>query len=597
MIKLSDYVTGFLVERGIEDLFLVSGGGIMHLVDSAGRQQGLRYICNHHEQACAIAAESYARRRNDVGACLVTTGPGATNALSAIAGAFVDSIPVLVISGQVRRDIIADYSKFRQIGPQEINILDMARPVTKYAMTVMEPKSIRYELEKAWHIANDGRPGPVWINIPLDVQATMVEEDCLSGFDPGVQPNIAPDLSQLLPLIERAKRPLWVFGQGIHLAKAEATAARLLDHTGIPAVVTIGGMDLLLDGHPLDAGRIGPVGQRRGNFAIQNCDLMIAVGASLSLASIGFNTETFAPHAKRVLVNIDAQEFVKPLLPIDLGIASDAQAFIHAMLAISPFQLPSLSPSWINNIADWRARYPMVSPEHTEKHGYVNTYVLAETLSRVLLEEDVLITGNSLDIVSVYQSFRVKARQRVYTNINYGAMGWDLPAAIGAVVSRRAGRCVLLTGDGSIQFNLQEFSTIKQYCLDLKIFIFNNNGYEAIRSTQETHFHGHLVGSHPDSGVGNPDFELLAGAFAMNYLKISSGVELQSQISRFINSQGPGICEVIVDEHQTRMPKVTSKRTEDGKMVSCPLHEMAPFLSAEEVSVQMEISRREGPTW
>jgi len=597
MIKLSDYVTQFLVEHGVEDIFLVSGGGIMHLVDSVGRQAGLRYICNHHEQACAIAAESYARRRNQVGACLVTTGPGATNALSAVAGAWVDSVPVVVVSGQVRRDIIADYGRFRQLGPQEINILEMARPVTKHAVTIMDPSSIRFEMEKAWHLATHGRPGPVWIDIPLDVQASLIDEENLEGFESPPPPEPSADLSPLLELLQQAKRPLWVFGQGIRLAGAADNVTKFLEYTGIPAVTTIGAMDLIPDGHPMDAGRFGPVGQRRGNFAIQNSDLLLAVGASLSLASIGFNTESLAPQAKRVMVNIDAEEFHKPTLRVDLGICSHAKTFMQSVMAVQPFSVPSLSPDWVRTIGEWRERYLPVSPEHLEQTHHVNTYVLAEALSKVLRMGDTVVTGNSLDIVSIYQSFRIKPGQRVYTNINFGAMGWDLPAAVGAAASRMDERTILFTGDGSIQFNLQEFLTIKQYGLNIKVFILNNGGYEAIRSTQRTHFDGRLVGSHPGSGIGNPEFRFLAKAYGMHYAMIEQSDHLEDRVLDFIEMPGAGICEVMVDEQQTRMPKVTSARAADGRMESRPLQDMFPFLLAGEVSEQMEISKREGPTW
>lgn len=592
MIKLSDYVTRFLVEKGVHDIFLVSGGGIMHLVDSVGRQEGLSYICNHHEQACAIAAESYARRRGHVGACLVTTGPGGTNALSAIPGAFVDSVPVFVLSGQVRRDLIADYHRLRQYGPQEINIIDMARPVVKYAATVMDPLEIHRELERAWTLATTGRPGPVWINIPLDVQGAMIDEALLLPPDPpAAQPLLPPlDLEPILALLAQAKRPLWVLGNGIHVGNAYAQMRDLLERSGIPAILTIGGLDLLEEEHPLNMGRFGPVGQRRANFALQTADLLMAVGASLSVASIGFNTEGFAPNAKKVSVNLDAAELDKPNLKLDLGIHAEAGDFMAAMATALELAPIGPFPRWLEACTDWKQRYPTLVPDYYQDLGHVNTYVMAEALSRELGPGGTMITGNSLDIVSVYQSFQAKRGQRIYTNINYGAMGWDLPAAVGACVASGRGRTILFTGDGSIQLNLQELLTIKQYQLDIKIFVINNQGYESIRSTQRNYFESRFVGSDPATGIGNPDYARLAEAYGFTYERIGTNDEIPARLGPFLSRPGPGLCELVASYDQPRSPRVTSVRREDGRMESRPLEDMFPFLPPDEVAANMWIS-------
>lgn len=588
MIKLSDYVTRFLVEKGVHDIFLIAGGGIMHLVDSVGRQEGLSYISNHHEQACAIAAESYARRKGHVGACLVTTGPGGTNALSAIPGAFVDSVPVFVISGQVRRDLIADYRKLRQYGPQEINIIDMARPVVKYAATVMDPLEIRRELERAWTLATTGRPGPVWINIPLDVQGAMIDETLLLPPDPqGAQPLPPLDMVPLLALLAQARRPLWVLGNGIHVGNADAQMRILLEGSGIPAILTIGGLDLLEEEHPLNLGRFGPVGQRRANFALQNADLLVALGASLSVASIGFNTEGFAPNAKKVAVNVDAAELEKPNLNLDLGIHAEVGAFMAALARALEQRPVGPFPGWLEACADWKQRYPTLVSDYYQDPGHVNTYVMAEALSRELGPGETVITGNSLDIVSVYQSFRAKRDQRIYTNINYGAMGWDLPAAVGACVASDRGHTILFTGDGSIQLNLQELLTIKQYQLGIKIFVINNQGYESIRSTQRNYFESRFVGSDPATGIGNPDYARLAEAYGFTYERIGTNDEIPARLGPFLSRQGPGLCELIASYDQPRSPRVTSVRREDGRMESRPLEDMFPFLPPEEVAANM----------
>lgn len=597
MIKLSDYVMNFLVEKGVRHLFMVTGGGIMHLQDSAGREKGLTYICNHHEQACVIAAESYARLSGGVGACLVTTGPGSTNALSAVPGAFVDSIPLIVISGQVRTGLIADYGKLRNFGPQEINIIDMARPVTKYAVTVMDPKEIRRELERAWAAAVAGRPGPVWINLPLDVQGAMIEPSELLPPDP--PPPAAPcaGTAEVLALISRAKRPLWVFGGGIHIGSDQARLRRLVEVSGIPAVFTIGGMDLLESEHPLNMGNFGPVGQRRANFALQNSDLVVAVGASLSVASIGFNFEGFAPKARKAAINIDTEELIKPNLKLDLALHGDQGPFMDALVEAFEQTPPSPRPRWTEACRNWKCRYPVLTAECLEDTAHVNTYAFAEALSRQLAEGDTVVSGISLDIVSLFQSFSVKRGQRIYTNLNYGAMGWDLPGLVGAAVANAPRRTYLVTGDGSFQFNVQELLTIKQYRLDVKIFLINNQGYEAIRSTQRNFFSGHLVGSDPGSGIGNPDYCHLAAAYGLGYAHIANHAEMDAAIAAFLAEQGAGLCELNVDYHQTRSPKASSFRREDGTIESRPLEDMAPFLPREEIYENMHLFDDEPSAW
>lgn len=587
MSKVSDLVTQFLVDHGVDDIFMVTGGGIMHLVDSVGRQRGLRYVCNHHEQACAIAAESYARALNRPGVCLVTTGPGSTNALSAIPGAWVDSIPVLVISGQVRRDLIADYSRTRQVGPQEINIIDMVRPVTKYAVTLTEPGRVLAELEIAWREAVSGRPGPVWVNIPLDVQGAEVAEGALAPLPPPAQPAPPPSLEEVMGMLRTAHRPLWIFGNGVHLAGGEAAMLRAVEALGFPALLTIGGMDLLAEDHPLHQGHFGPVGQRRANFALQNADLLLAVGTSLSIAAVGFGGASFAPRARKILVNIAPGEAERRDLRIDLEVAGDARSFLDRIARSGPS--PALDPRWLEACREWKRRYPLVTPDYLADPDHINTYVFAARLSTLLGPEDLVVTGNSLDIVSVYHSFAFKAGQRGYTNSNYGAMGWDLPAAVGAAVARKGRRVVLVTGDGSFQFNLQELLAVKQYGLDVKIFIVNNQGYEAIRASQRSHFQGRFFGSDPASGIGNPDYRSLAAAYGIAYARIASNRRLDEAIQAFLAVPGPGLCELHVSYHQLRSPRATSVLRPDGTFEARPLEDMFPFLDPEEVRANMSL--------
>lgn len=597
MIKVSDYVMNFLADRGIRNLYMITGGGIMHLVDSVGRQDRLKYVCCHHEQACAIAAESEARARCGVGACLVTTGPGSTNALAGIAGAWEDSVPVFVVSGQVRRDLIADYARWRCIGPQEIDIEDMARPVTKFIATVMDPNQIRRILEEAWNAATSGRPGPVWVNIPLDVQGALVDPESLSGATPlPPPPGPSPeDIERVIHMIQAARRPVVLCGNGIHAANAQEAARAFLEKIRAPAVLRIGTMDLFEEEFPWNGGRFGALGQRRANFTVQNSDLLVALGSGLSVMAIGFNTDGFAPRARKVMVNIDPEEATKPHLRLDLAIASDVRAFLEAFLEAARDVAFEPDPRWEQACRVWRETYPTLMPEHMEEPDFVNTYVFADRLSTFAEPGDTVITGNSLDAHSVNHSFRFKGGQRGYTSHNYGAMGWDLPAAVGAAFARPQGRTFLVTGDGSFQLNLQELLTVRQYRLNLKIFIVNNGGYEAIRSMQQNHFQGNIVGADPATGVGNPDYRHLAMAYGLGYASIQRNAEIDAALSSILSEPGPCLCELKVSPNQPRCPKASSFRRPDGTMESRPLEDQWPYLPREEVFRNMHLFD-EGPS-
>ncbi len=593
-MKVSDYVIEFLVERGVSDIFMVSGGGIMHLVDSVGRHPGMRYICNHHEQACAIAAEAYARTRNGVGACLVTTGPGSTNALSGIAGAFVDSIPVIVISGQVRRDLIADYSKLRQFGPQEINIEDMARPVVKYFKTVRDPASIRHEMECAWWHATTGRPGPVWINLPLDVQGLQVPTD-LNAFEVPVQSapasaqGLRAKVAEAIQMFSAANRPVVVGGNGIHLARAHERFARFIQTTHAPVLLTVGSVDLVDEAHPCNMGRFGPLGQRRANFALQNSDLILSLGASMSVSSIGFNTAGFAPGAKRIMVNVDENDLDKSNYQAHLAIAADVTEFFDEFERQSVDLKLGPPNEWLEACDRWRKRYPTVTPDYLSDSEHVNSYYFSRVLSKLLPSSAVVVTGNSLDFWSVFQTFEVKLGQRVFTNINYGSMGWDLPAAVGAAIARPNEMICLPTGDGSFQFNVQELLTIRANRLPVKIFVLNNHGYESIRSTQQNLFAGQYVGSSFESGLANPDFRALASAYGIPYERISDNNELEAKLPGVLALEGPVLCELNLSPAQTRTPKTISVRKPDGSFETRPLEDMFPFLPSDEVSENMHL--------
>jgi len=600
MIRVADVIMRFLAERGLRDVFSVSGGGIMYLVDALGLEGRLRYRINNHEQASAIAAEAYARVTGSLGVCLVTTGPGSTNALSALAGAYVDSVPVLCISGQVRREVMADFGRQRQNGPQEIDILPMVRPVTKYAVTLDDAQQVLVELERACSLATSGRPGPVWLNVPLDVQNTLVDEAGLPhapGLDvPKARPSAA-QLEAVATALAQAERPLLIAGGGVRFAGAAESFRRFVSESGIPVLLTIGAMDLLPEDEPAYLGKFGPVGQRRANFALQNADALLSVGASMSISSIGFNTSQFAIRARmRIMVNVDAGELAKKNYRPDIAIEADAGAFLDDLLPLVRARGIAPSRRWLDACTNWKARYPLVGPEHRVDPEYVSSYVFVDALSDAAGPHDIIVTGNSLDAASVYQAFRVRDGQRVFTNVNFGAMGWDLPAAIGAACARPDARTVLVTGDGSLQFNVQELMTLAVNALDVKIFVLNNDGYESIRATQHNHFEGRLVGSDFGSGIGNPNFAWLARAYGIAYARIDRDADVAATLSDVLGNRGPALVEVRVSPVQSRIPKVSSFRRPDGTLESKPLHDMHPWLPADEIAENMALFDDTGPT-
>jgi acetolactate synthase-1/2/3 large subunit len=592
LVKVSDYVARFLVQRGIEDIFLVSGGGIMHLLDSVGRQSGLRYWCNYHEQACAIAAEAYAKYRRRPGAALVTVGPGGVNALSGVVGAWMDSVPTLILSGQVRRDLIADPAMIRQKGPQEGDVVGLARHITKSAATVMDPRDLRWELERAWHLATTGRPGPVWVELPLDIQGTMVEEDSLRPYqapppDPAGAAALLAGAEAAARELRRSRRPLVVAGNGLHWARAEERFLALLRRHPMPTVMPCTAKDLLWEDHPCNQGIFGVAGQRRANNALQSADLLLSLGSGLCLSKTGFNVAGFAARARKVFVDIDPGQLRHQIITPDLAVEADLGEFLEALEEALGTRPLEPDPRWAEACAEWRARHPPVEPEHRVPAAEVNTYVFMDELAERLGPEDVVIAGNGMDVVSYYQAFRVKPGQRGIFSGNWGAMGWDLPQAVGAAVAAGGRRVVLVTGDGSIQLNIQELLTIGHHRLPVCVFLFNNGGYASIRATQKAFFDGRFVGADLGSGVANPDFRLLAGAYGLDYARIDGPDQLGPGLDRILAGPLPVLCEVRVAPAQGVSPKASAFKREDGTLESRPLEDMAPFLPREEIQANL----------
>ena len=582
---LSDYVIQFLAENGIRDLFLVSGGGIMYLLDSVGRNQSVRYYCNYHEQACVAAAEAYARVKNGIGGCLVTTGPGAANAISAIPAAWVDSVPLIVICGQNKRELIADYSKLRQLGPQEANVVAMAQPVTKYANSIRDPETIRYEMEFALYQATSGRPGPVFLEIPVDVQGAEINPHLLSGFTAvrdGSSEKLKAQVGDLLDRIRAAKRPLLVVGNGIHRANAQGELLRVLELLQVPVTVPLTAKDLIYEDHPMNIGVFGTAGQRRANFAVQNSDFLLAIGAGFNSQKIGFNAQGFAPKAKKAVVDIDRNQLEHQIVRPDIGIEADAGELLEQMISLLEKQSYSAPAKWLDACARWKERYPLLMDQYFSDREHVNANVFHDRLASCLSADDVVVTGNALDTTSYFQSFRVKKGQRTL-NSGWGAMGWCLPMAIGACIGTGLRRTICVTGDGSFQFNSQELLTIRHYNLPIKIFIFNNNGYSNIRGTQETFFQNRYVAADPQSGVATPDFAKLADTYSFGYCHINNHDDLEHGIRCALDPEGPTLCEVNISSKQRIFPKASAFRRPDGTFESRPLEDMAPFLSREEL--------------
>ena len=584
-ISVSDYVMQKVAEQGVKDVFLVSGGWIMYLSDAVHKNKDLNYIINYHEQACSIAAEGYARVNEKLGVCLVTAGPGSTNALTGVAGAYVDSIPMLVISGHVRTGIMADHSFQRQVGPQELNHEPMAKPVCKYTVTVMKAEDIRYETEKCIHLAMSGRPGPTWLNIPLDIQNAMIEPETQRGYTP--EANEIPTLSEaeierIAAMVAKAKRPVIMGGNGVVLANARKEFRTLIERLQIPTLLTISAMDLLAEDHPLFQGRGGPGGQRRANFALQNSDLVLAIGTSLSISCIGFNDQ-FAPKAEKILVNIDKGDLKRDNVKIEHPVQSDAKDFVTRLAG--KFKPGAYKPSqaWLDACASWKRDYPVMLPDEYLQKDVVDTYIFYDELSKQMSPTDMILSGNSLDgCIIAYQAHRVKEGQRAFTSVCCGAMGWDLPALVGACVADRSRRGVMITGDGSFLFNVQELMTMKVYNLNAKIFISNNEGYASIRGTQDRFCDGRHIGVDADSGVQNPDFELLAKSFGIGYIKIDSNDQLKDGIARGLNWDGPCIIDMKVSKLQQRF-RASSYKKEDGTIASRPIEDMDPLLPREEL--------------
>ena len=593
-IKLSDYVFQFIADLGVKHVFMFPGGGAMHLVDSLGRCKNLQFVCNLHEQACAIAAEAYSRVTNNLGVALVTTGPGGTNAITGVAGAWLESTPCLIISGQVKRTDMKRDLGVRQLGPQELDIVSIVRSITKYAVTVTNPLTIRYHLEKAIYLAKKERKGPVWIDIPLDVQAAQINPDKLKGFqkisNPQQSKRLCLAVEKTFALLNASERPVLLLGNGVRSAGAEKVLLDLIETLKIPVLTTWMGTDLLWDDHPLFFGKPGTVASRGANFTVQNSDCFISIGARLDAAVIGFDHTKFARQAKKIIVDIDCHEIDKLNIPFDVSVNADAKIFIEECLRQRRSVRKRSLGTWINHCKVWKQKYPIVLPEYWRQQQYVNTYVLSSVLADELIDSDLIIPGSSgAGIDTFWLAFRVKKGQRLFSTGGLGAMGFGLPAAIGGCIASCGKRTVSIDGDGGFQLNIQELETVSRLNLPIKFFIINNNGYASIRSMQRNHFKGHLVACDESSGLTLPDIKKQASAYAIKAVQLKNHKNIHANIRNILKYPGPVICEVLTDPDQIIGPRCSSTVRNDGTIVSKPLEDLWPFLNRQEFLANMFI--------
>lgn len=595
-VKLSDYVAQKVVELGIRHVFMVTGGGAMHLNHSLGTHKKLECLFNHHEQACAIAAEAYYRLTNKLALVNVTSGPGGTNAITGVYGAFVDSIGMVVLSGQVKWETTVRSTglPLRQYGDQELDIEELVRPVTKYCAMVTDPQSIRYHLEKAFYLAAAGRPGPCWLDIPLNVQGAPIDPDTLPGFapaeldEPWKKTDVGAVSAAIIEKIATAKRPVIFAGGGVRLSGQHEAFIKLVEKLGIPVVTGWNAHDAIWNDHPCYAGRPGTIGDRAGNFVVQNADLLLILGSRLNIRQVSYNWGSFAREAYKIWVDIDPYEMQKPTVQADMPVHADLADLLPVLAAKPCGGATPVHQGWLLWCKERQNRFPVVLAEYW-RNEIVNPYCFMETLFGQLADGQTVVSANGSACVVSFQTAYLKPGQRLWTNSGCASMGYDLPAAIGACKASGDRPIVCLAGDGSIMMNLQELQTIVGNRLPIKIFVLNNSGYVSILQTHRSLFGGVEVGCGPETGVTFPDFKCLSEAFGLPFYRCANHAQMDQTISQTMAVDGPAMCEIMLDENQPFAPKLGAKQLADGRMVSPSLEDLSPFLSREELQENMLI--------
>jgi acetolactate synthase-1/2/3 large subunit len=594
LIKLSDYVIRLMHEAGVHRIFMLTGGGCMHLVDSVGRQPGLEYVCCLHEQAVAFATQAHAEFTSSLAAALVTTGPGGTNAITGLAAAWLDSSPCIFISGQVKRADLLTNRGVRSMGPQELDIVSVVKPLTKYAKTLHEPNDVRFELERALDLAQTGRRGPVWLDIPLDVQTQMIDETSLRGFTPDPhfeRQNLRQSVSATIDLLKPAQRPVLFVGNGARGAHNKGLVRKIANQLKIPVLLTWKSMDMLPEDYPWFAGRPGSVASRSANFTQQNSDCIVVVGARLDMPQIAFSHKNFARAARKVLVDVDPLEIAKFEMPIDVPVVTDAVDFLSELSTqLENTRLPDVS-AWLDKTKEWNRKYPVILPEYWQQDsGFVNLYVLIDVLSDLCTPEDVLAPGSSGACSDVFlQCFRMKEGQRVVNSPSLGAMGTGLPGSIGTCLASGRRRTICVNGDGGFQLNVQDLETVHRLDLPIKYFVLCNGTYASIMATQRNYFQGRMVGSDPSSHLTLPNILRVAEAYGIQNCRIQNHTDIRDRVQAVLDRPGPVICAVNVSSDQSTAPRATSSVRPDGTIVSLPMEDMAPRLPRDVFLAEMLI--------
>ena len=588
-MKLSDYVASFIVQQGVGHVFLLPGGGCMHLMDSVAKESRLEYVACLHEQGCAYAAEAYAEYGNRLGVALVTAGPGGTNAVTGVATAWIESASTMFISGQAKRADMIGTKGVRSMGTQEVDMVSVVRSITKYAVSVLDPNTIRYHLEKAAYFATHGRPGPVWIEIPLDVQALDIDPEKLIGFQPDAterpsSAHLKTAVAQVIDRIKASQRPVLLVGNGVRCGNGIEMFRALLEKLQIPVLLTWKAIDMLPEEHPLYRGRPGGMGQRAANFTQQNSDFILIVGARLDLPSIAFDFKNFARGATKALVDADPTEIWKFQPAIDLPICADAGDFLKELLTQADALQGYAATEWLQRTRDWQLKYPVVLPEYrSADNGFVSTYVFNDILSEEVLASDVILTGGSGAASDIcMQTFKVKKGQRIFNIPGIGAMGSGLPAAIGGCLASGKRRTICTEGDGGFQMNIQELETLRRLNLPVKFFVLNNDAYGSIRSMQKAHFAGRVAAADSHSNLSLPDLQKIAAAYGIKSERITSNACIRETIQRILATDGPVLCEVMVSPHEVTAPRVSSALKPDGTIVTKPMEDMSPLLDRAE---------------
>lgn len=593
MIRVSDYIISFLYSIGIKNIFVMTGGGSMYLNDAIACHKKMKFICHHNEQCCTIAADAYARVTKNIGAAMVTTGPAATNAITGVISAWFDSVPIIIISGQAKRKEASYNSKIkglRQLGVQELNIIPIVESITKYSIIINDPKKTRYFLEKAKYLATSGRPGPVWIDVPLDVQNSFIDPDQLKKFtlppsDEKKQKTILKNnVKYVINSLLQSKKPLFIAGNGIKCSQSQKEFIELIEILKIPVVTSNMAIDLIDFNHSLNLGMGGIKGQRSANIAMQNADLLICIGNRLSVPFIGYEYEKFAPLAKKIIIDIDKTDHKKKTIHIDKFILADAKKFIKEMIKASTNTSFSFKTDWVSKCNEIKNKYPVNLPEYAKEKNDMNMYYVVNEISTLLNQSDIIITDAGSAYYTVSQAIKIKQGQKLILPGGAANMGYNLPASVGASIGSNKKRIICITGDGSLQTNIHELQTIISHRLPIKIFVLNNKGYLSIRNTQHNFFQNRKIGESKKTGISFPDLKKISYAYGIPYILIKNNEDLQSSLPKILDNNKPIICDIQCLFEQEIIPTVSSKKLSNGTMISSPIDDMYPFLSSEEMN-------------